>query len=1418
MLLNVAAATEKQKSSRKMWTTASLKVQQTRGKRKAHQAATDPLFTIIAQLPGLPTAKQEVVAGLISHFKSSTDLDPLLDASQWANEKSKSDDGVTAEPTGRSILLDSAGKILRALCKREGVKAISEIVLDAMLATESRHNVSRALMTAMSEDYRDTSTVVVPLSDGLSQPHQVTQTQYLPAVVNFFNGAYANREPIEATVHGLAHWYDPRGVPTWEDGKNGPIRALLGNCKTMNEVHSYSQDPEVVYPLYAYSHTMYEKVVYALWLPPSGTTFAEASTTPSHSWKPLEKSAGLNDAFTRRKFLDGLHLTTEAADEIGSSLPVQDKLPMGMALTGGRFGYGELCLFTTCHGCTIFRHSLASALPSGLDAIILLRYENIYTEDWLPEEDPEEVVKENAAPKEKYLSPLWDSVAWVPPLAQGVRPCAFRFGDLPPSSVLEYIFARRFDEILGPGGETEWRALPVLSPPVAKLLTECRSAENAEKFREDIYNNALELVSDYPQPISVVQNICWRPVSALASWEAVTQAEAAMLAQKEIREDHHMLSWMPVGEVLIEENVSKADLGAAWLLSIEQPFSVLKVEGSCIYTNGRALKLNWKSKGIFGMLGTAGVTEVPASAHDDCCYAAGLLQKKKAHTAAQLHPDGKIVFVDIGNTATVTRSTDKSCLVLKSTPLDPRDITRHFKRIFMRKLEGKPTPTPNEIANALSVHQLSYGSQRYFAAFTGEPYVLCDADSGELCVLTRVFRQLTDQPAALVNDTMRTIQDERSKAELVVDTTTHAEASQSFFAEFNPLTHNKADPASLRSEFRSHKGATALWTDDAARGGHWTLHLPDRVCVDAKEAVLHRNGFMAHQMRAFVASIADALSTLRSSDDQGRRERDLCVYRVQPEMHLADRYNRSSVILWGSLSVGSTDLSVLSRAGGETKPKNSGATIKESVFKIHAAGGCDVCKWSRFARNADYLFPANSKFQVVGVTTTGGDGNAQVCSQRFELAELEPAKALEVFVRSIIPMLTHSRAPELIWELFRIMSALESRNFKEALKIASFPSHGVLLDCVIPNEIPDATPASVGITIARELFKIMTPLQGTEVLNRALFQACSGDGCPAAVSPLVALGANPNAVDDTGSRPLHLASAGRVNVFNVITELIKAGADPTLHKETGDTPLHIVACNAALDFAGNKDVLKLLTEGTLLNIGDSKGVSPLQRAADKGVEEAVRALLELGADPNVLATPSMIRTNANPIAVVVNSLKGKAEAATTPTSRAAKAIQRHLTPRSHGKRVPIVCTALQAAAYRGYLSITNILLDYGADPDLTNKDGQTVLFLGVASGAFTNAQGLEILARLSTLKTVVKSDKHKVTPLHYAASIGELDIVKVLLATPGAGEHDIVNARDPSGFTPLRAAAQGFQLDVVLFLLPFSKVGLNPKDFPLNKV
>ena len=118
---------------------------------------------------------------------------------------------------------------------------------------------------------------------------------------------------------------------------------------------------------------------------------------------------------------------------------------------------------------------------------------------------------------------------------------------------------------------------------------------------------------------------------------------------------------------------------------------------------------------------------------------------------------------------------------------------------------------------------------------------------------------------------------------------------------------------------------------------------------------------------------------------------------------------------------------------------------------------------------------------------------------------------------------------------------------------------------------------------------------------------------PYAIADIVELGADPNARNNAGNTPLHLAALYNSNP-KVIDALLEAEADPNVRNNAGDAALHLAAWNNPEESV----IAALLRGGAKLEARDVHDRTPLHVAASLNQNPAVITVL-LGAGASLEA-------------------------------------------------------------------------------------------------------------------------------------------------------------------------------------------------------
>ncbi len=241
--------------------------------------------------------------------------------------------------------------------------------------------------------------------------------------------------------------------------------------------------------------------------------------------------------------------------------------------------------------------------------------------------------------------------------------------------------------------------------------------------------------------------------------------------------------------------------------------------------------------------------------------------------------------------------------------------------------------------------------------------------------------------------------------------------------------------------------------------------------------------------------------------------------------------------------------------------------------------------------------------------------------------------------------------------------------------------------------------------------------------------------------------------------PLLIAARdGHVDTLKV---LVDAGADINALTADGKNALGLTIFNGSYDIADY-----LVEQGIDVNQADAQRFTPLFWAVDRrNMETApnfpwvvtddplplIRKLLDRGADPNW----------------VINN---------TPRAR-----MRGGSPRI------VFATAIMRAAFSGDLELVQLLLDYGADPQIKSSDNETTLAAAAGLGWVhgfhkdrSRTERLEIIKILIAMGLDVNwQDNYGISPLMVAGNLGDIPIIQYLI-DQGAdlGAYDLGKKND----------------------------------------
>jgi len=298
---------------------------------------------------------------------------------------------------------------------------------------------------------------------------------------------------------------------------------------------------------------------------------------------------------------------------------------------------------------------------------------------------------------------------------------------------------------------------------------------------------------------------------------------------------------------------------------------------------------------------------------------------------------------------------------------------------------------------------------------------------------------------------------------------------------------------------------------------------------------------------------------------------------------------------------------------------------------------------------------------------------------------------------------------------------------------------------------------------------------------------------------LIQSGAAVDSPTNSGWTPLKIASL--YGYLDIVHLLLQSGAAVDSRDNNGWTPL------MSASQAGHLEIVRsLLQKGAVLESVNNSGCTTLTIASGNGRPEVVDLLLRSGAvvdlRDNFGWTPLLAALQGGHLEVVRLLLQGGASVVSSKNGGS--------IPSGGASRFSFCCRApvswpcadskpdsqrlrppLHIACANGYLTISELLIQHGADVNTWDQDQETPLHLATCCGQLKTTHLL-----LKSGSNVNPKNNEGDTPLHKAVQTGYLNIV-TLLCKSGAD----VNIRNSNDKTPFDLALEDGRLDVARFLV-----------------
>lgn len=287
----------------------------------------------------------------------------------------------------------------------------------------------------------------------------------------------------------------------------------------------------------------------------------------------------------------------------------------------------------------------------------------------------------------------------------------------------------------------------------------------------------------------------------------------------------------------------------------------------------------------------------------------------------------------------------------------------------------------------------------------------------------------------------------------------------------------------------------------------------------------------------------------------------------------------------------------------------------------------------------------------------------------------------------------------------------------------------------------------------------------------------------AIIEKIVSVGGNVNATDNQNRNSLFIAvENGHVEAAKLLIRLGSDGAKSEGATYNKSSMVHWINSKNYAEM-----LLLLHNAGFDLNARDSSGVTPLNKAADQMDKAKMKALLDLGADPNIAND-----YGRRPLDTIMdNYTYSYSDHKDAIALLLAKGAEVGPSPNINMLQAP-----LHLAARQGKTDDIKLLLNRGAAIDQPSRgaDGMTPLMAALESGKHDSAAVL-----LAGGADPLKKDSFSRSSIAFAARGGSEKALDALLAVPGVIDH--INDVDNRGRTPAHDAFRKYHNDMGVALV-----------------